>query len=154
MRFYLFWAASLGVILAGANCWAQEPASPELPSVPAVNAPADGSSLSGSTEQVRSSLSSEQQSAASKALCSALAGDYRNAATTGVSALTDPKVLLAAATDYSSIMHVSVSSATTLLKEYAVEHGHDILTSCAVSNATRGVTSKLPNLGGGNSQTP
>lgn len=153
MSWNLQWAASLALILVAIPCWAQEPASPELPGSPAVNAPAAGALPEG-TEQAPASLTSEQQSAASKALCSALAGHYKNAASAGVSALTDPKVLLSAATNYSSIMHVSVSSATTLLKGYALEHAHDILTSCAVGNATRGVTSTLPNAGGVNSRVP
>lgn len=57
-------------------------------------------------QQVASPMTGEQQSAAKKAFCSALAGRYKNAASTGVSALTDPKVLLTAATNYSSAMHV------------------------------------------------
>jgi hypothetical protein len=55
-----------------------------------------------------SSLTGDQQSAATKALCSAIASNYKDAAKAGVSALTDPKVLLTAATSYSSVMHVSV----------------------------------------------
>ena len=95
-------------------------------------------------QEAASSMTGEQQSAAKKAFCSALAGQYKNAATTGVSALTDPKVLLTAATNYSSAMHVPVSGAASLLKEFAQEHGNDILSSCAVSNATGAASSVLP----------
>jgi hypothetical protein len=95
-------------------------------------------------QQAASSMTGEQQSAAKKAFCSALAGQYKNAATTGASALADPKVLLTAATDYSSAMHVPVSGATSPLKEFAQQHASDILSSCAVSNATGAASSALP----------
>ena len=94
-------------------------------------------------QEAASSMTGEQQSA-KKAFCSALAGQYKNAATTGVSALTDPKVLLTAATNYSSAMHVPVSGAASLLKEFAQQHGNDILSSCAVSNAAGAASSALP----------
>jgi hypothetical protein len=105
-------------------------------------------------QQAVSSMTREQQSAATKALCSAIAGNYKEAAATGVSALTDPKVLLTAATSYSSVMHVSVSSATSLLKGFAVQHASDIFTSCAASNVTSGVTSELPSAAGATSGIP
>jgi hypothetical protein len=101
-----------------------------------------------------SSLTGDQQSAATKALCSAIASNYKDAAKAGVSALTDPKVLLTAATSYSSVMHVSVSSATSLLKEVAQQHASDILSSCAATNVTRGVSSALPSAGGVTSGVP
>jgi hypothetical protein len=101
-----------------------------------------------------SSLTGDQQSAATKALCSAIASNYKDAAKAGVSALTDPKVLLTAATSYSSVMHVSVSSATSLLKEFAQQHTSDILSSCAATNVTRGVSSALPSAGGVTSGVP
>jgi hypothetical protein len=40
-------------------------------------------------QEAASSMTGEQQSAAKKAFCSALAGQYKNAATTGVSDLWD-----------------------------------------------------------------
>jgi hypothetical protein len=95
-------------------------------------------------QQAASSMTGEQQSAAKTAFCSARAGQYKSAATNGASALTDPKVLLSAATNYSSAMHVPVSSATSLLKEFAQQHASDILSSCAVSNATGAASSALP----------
>ena len=95
-------------------------------------------------QQAASSMTGEQQSAAKKAFCGALAGQYKSAANTGVSALMDPKVLLTAATNYSSAMHVPVSSATSLLKEFAQQHASDILSSCAVSNTTGAASSALP----------
>lgn len=114
----------------------------------APSAPAEGA------QQGASSLTGDQQSAATKAFCSAIAGNYKNAASAGASALTDPKVLLTAATNYSSVMHVSVSSATSLLKGFATQHASDILTSCAASNVTNGVTSALPGVGGVPSGVP
>ena len=51
-------------------------------------------------QQAASSMTGERQSAAKTAFCSALAGQYKSAATNGVSALTDPKVLLTAATNF------------------------------------------------------
>jgi hypothetical protein len=101
-----------------------------------------------------SSLTGDQQSAATKPLCGALASNYKEAAKAGVSYLTDPKVLLTAATSYSSVMHVSVSSATSLLKGFATQHASDILTSCAASNVTRGVSPALPSASGVTSGVP
>jgi hypothetical protein len=101
-----------------------------------------------------SSLTGDQRSAATKALCSAISSNYKDAAKAGVSALTDPKVLLTAATSYSSVMHVSMSSATSLLKGFASQHASDILTSCAATNVTRGVSSALPSVGGVTSGVP
>ena len=103
-------------------------------------------------QQSASSITVEQQSAAKKAFCSALAGQYKSAASEGASALTNPKVLLSAATNYSSVMHVPVSSASSLLKEFAQQHASDILSSCAVSNATGAASSMLP--GGVSSGVP
>jgi hypothetical protein len=130
----------LGLVLASGQVNAQNQPS---------SSPAEGSSSEGSpspegAQQAASSMTEEQQSAAKKAFCGARAGQYKNAASAGVSALTDPKVLLTAATNYSSAMHVPVSSATSLLKEFAKEHASDILSSCAADNATRGVSSALP----------
>lgn len=95
-------------------------------------------------QQAASSMNGEQQSAAKRAFCGALAGQYKSAATNGISALIDPKVLLTAATNYSSAMHVPVSGATSLLKEFAQQHASDILSSCAVSNGTGAASSVLP----------
>jgi hypothetical protein len=105
-------------------------------------------------DQGASSLTGDQQSAATKALCGAIAGNYKEATAAGVSGLTDPKVLLTAATSYSSVMHVSVASATSLLKGFAIQHASQIFTSCAARNAMSGVTSSLPAAGGITSGVP
>jgi hypothetical protein len=111
-------------------------------------------SLPEGAQQAVSSMTGAQQSAATKSFCSAISGNYKEAASTGVSALTDPKVLLTAATNYSSVMHVSVSSATSLLKGFATQHASEILTSCAATNATSGVSAALPSVGGVTSGVP
>jgi hypothetical protein len=161
MRLTLNYAATvlltLTVLLVGVRVDAQDQAgpSPEQPSVTnAQAAPGEGSSMSEGTQQAPSSLNGDQQSAATKALCSALSGQYKDAATAGVSALTNPQVLLAAATNYSSVMHVSVSSATTLLKGYATQHATEILSSCAFGNATQGASAAVPNVSGVTSGVP
>jgi hypothetical protein len=144
MRLTTKYAVNAFVVLAlvsattAVNAQEQGAPSPEQP--PGVNAP----TLSEGAQQTASSLTADQQSAASRAFCSAIAGNYKDAATAGASALTDPKVLLAAATSYSSAMHISVSSATSLLKGFAIQHAQDVLTSCTASNVTNGVTSALP----------
>jgi hypothetical protein len=106
--------------------------------------PALGQGMTGAATQMASSLTGQQQSAATKALCSALAGNYKDAASAGASGLANPKVLATAATSYAGSMHVSVGSATTLLKGFATQHASDILTSCAAGNAARGLTSGMP----------
>jgi hypothetical protein len=147
MRLTFKYAANALVILALISVTgrvnAQDQGAPSTEHPSAANPPEAASSLSG-----------EQQSAATKALCSAIAGNYKNAAAAGASGLTDPQVLLTAATNYSSVMHVSVSSATSLLKGFAIQHASDILTSCAASSATSGMTSALPGAGGVSSGVP
>ena len=54
-------------------------------------------------------MTGKQQSAAKRAFCSALAGQYKNAATAGVSALTHPKVLLTAARTIENIVLIPAS---------------------------------------------
>jgi hypothetical protein len=158
----------MGLVLGTRLANAQNQGAPTLEQPPPVNlaqAPSplgeglpssipQAPSLSGAAQQAVSSMTGDQQSAATKALCSALSGNYKDAATAGVSGLTDPKVLLTAATSYSSVMHISVSSATSLLKGFAIQHSSDILTSCAASNATSGVTSALPGASGVTSGVP
>ena len=95
-------------------------------------------------QQAASSMTEEQQSVAKKAFCSALAGQYNDAASAGASALASPKVFLTAAKNYSSAMHVPVSNARILLKEFATKHASDILSSCAVSNPAGAASSALP----------
>jgi hypothetical protein len=79
-----------------------------------------------------------------RSFCSALAGQYKDAGTTGVSALTHPKLLPYAATNHSSAMHVPVGTTTSLLKLFAQQHASDILSFCAVSNTTGAASSVLP----------
>jgi hypothetical protein len=140
MRLTLKYAANalviLGLVSTG-RVIAQEEGAPSAEQAPAA-----------------STLTADQQSAATKAFCNAIAGNYKDAAAAGASALTDPKVLLTAATSYSSVMHVSVSSATSLLRGFAIQHASDIFTSCAASNVTSGVTSALPSAGGVTSGVP
>jgi hypothetical protein len=126
---------------------------PEAQDAPAEATSARASSLSESAQQAPSSLTSDQQSTAKKVLCNALAGHYKNAASAGVSGLTDPQVLLTGATNYSSAMHVPFSSATELLKGFATQHASEILTSCAVTTATQGVPSTIPSIGSVNSRS-
>jgi len=157
MHLTLKYAASMLVILALISVTgrvnAQDQGAPSAEQSSAANPPEAPSPTEGA-QQAPSSLTGEQQSAATKALCNAVAGNYKDAATAGASALTDPKVLLTAATNYSSVMHVSVSSATSLLKGFATQHASEILTSCATSNVTSGVTSALPSVGGVTSGVP
>jgi hypothetical protein len=142
MRLILNYAA--GVLLALVLVSGQLNAQDQRSSSPEEGASSEESPVPEGSQQGASSMTEEQQSAAKKSFCSALAGQHKDAATTGVSALTDPKVLLNAATNYSSAMHVPVSSATSLLKGFAQQHASDILSSCAVSNATGAASSVLP----------
>jgi hypothetical protein len=142
------------LLLASGRVNAQDQRAPSTEQPSATNPAEVPSAPAEGAEQAASSMTGEQRSVATKALCSAIAGNYKDAATAGASALTDPKVLLTAATNYSSVMHVSVSSATSLLKGFAIQHASDILTSCAASNVTNGVTSALPGVGGITSGTP
>jgi hypothetical protein len=94
------------------------------------------------------SLSSDQQSAAKSALCSAIASKFPNPAAAGPSALTDPSVLTAAAPSFASSTKLPLPSATDMLKTYAMQHATDILGSCAASNAASGLTSQIPGASG------
>jgi hypothetical protein len=91
-------------------------------------------------------LTGDQQSAANSALCSALGSKFPNPTSAGASALSDPTVLSTAASSFAGSTHLSLSSATDLLKGYVAQHASDILASCA-SNATGGLTSKIPGSG-------
>jgi hypothetical protein len=104
-------------------------------------------SLTQGAQQMAGQLTGAQQSAANKAICSAIAGNYQNAASAGATALTDPKVLTSAATSFASGTNMSVASATGMLKTYMSQNGTSILTSCATGNAASGLTSQLPNAG-------
>jgi len=113
---------------------------------PALAQDSAGSMVQGA-QQMAGQLTGAQQSAANKAICSAIAGNYQDATSAGASALTDPKVLASAATSFAGSMNLSVASATDMLKNYMSQNGSSILTSCATSNAASGLTSHLPSAG-------
>lgn len=99
-------------------------------------------------QDLPTSLTSDQQSAAKSALCSAIASKFPNPATAGPSALTDPSVLTAAAPSFAGSTKLPLPSATDMLKTYAMQHATDILGSCAASNAASGLTSQIPGASG------
>ena len=92
-------------------------------------------------------LTGGQQSAANSALCSAIGSHFPNPAAAGPSALSDPAVMSTAASSFAGSTSLPLSSATDMLKGYVAQHATDILASCAVSNATGGLGSKLPGTG-------
>jgi hypothetical protein len=95
-------------------------------------------------QQASSMLTSQQQASANSALCSALGSQVSNPSAASPSLLSSPKVISAAAPLFASRVHLPLPGATTLLEKYVSQHATDILTSCAVSNATGGMTSKIP----------
>ena len=105
-----------------------------------------GLSIPGVPQQA-AALTGDQQSAATKALCSAVGSHFPNPASAGPSALTNPAVMSTAASSFAGSTHLPLPGATELLKGYVAQHGSDILASCATSNATSGLTSKLPGAG-------
>jgi hypothetical protein len=105
-----------------------------------------GLSIPGVPQQA-AALTGDQQSAATNALCSAVGSHFPNPASAGPSALSDPAVMSTAASSFAGSTHLPLPSATELLKGYVAQHGTDILASCATSNATSGLTSKLPAAG-------
>jgi hypothetical protein len=99
-------------------------------------------------QQAAPSLSGDQQSAAKSALCSAIASRFPNPAAAGPSALSDPGVLSTAASLFAGSARLPLPSATDMIKAYAMQHATDILGSCAVANATSGVTPQVPGASG------
>jgi hypothetical protein len=97
--------------------------------------------------QQAAALTGDQQSAATKALCSAVGSHFPNPATVGPSALSDPAVMSTAASSFAGGAHLPLPSATMLLKGYVAQHATDILASCATSDAVSSLTSKLPGAG-------
>lgn len=89
-------------------------------------------------------LTGEQQTAANSALCSAIGNQVPNPAAASPSLLSSPSIISAAATMFASSVHLPLPSATSLLQGYVSQHGSDILASCATSNVTSGLTSKVP----------
>jgi hypothetical protein len=106
-----------------------------------------GISMPEVPQQASATLTGDQQSAANSALCSAVGSHFPNAASVGPSALSDPAVISTAASSFAGSTHLPLPGATDLLKGYVTQHATDILASCAASNATGGLTSKLPGAG-------
>jgi hypothetical protein len=100
--------------------------------------------LPGGGHGVTSALTGDQQSLANKALCSALASQTSNPASANPSLLSSPSVMSIAASSFATSTKLPLSSATDLLKGYVAQHATDILASCAVSNATGGLSNKVP----------
>jgi hypothetical protein len=92
-------------------------------------------------------LTGGQQSLANKALCSALGSHVPDPASASPSALSSPVVMSTAASSFAGSTHLPLPSATGLLKGYVAQHATDILASCAISNATSGLTNKIPGTG-------
>ncbi len=105
-----------------------------------------GLSIPGVSQQA-AALTGDQKSAATNALCSAVGSHFPNPASAGPSALSDPAVMSTAASSFAGSTHLPLASATELLKGYVAQHATDILASCATSNATGSLTSKLPGAG-------
>jgi hypothetical protein len=98
-------------------------------------------------QQAAQTLTGGQQTAANSALCSAIGSHFPNPASAGPSALSDPGVMSTAASSFAGSTKLPLSSATDLLKGYVSQHATAILASCATSNVTSGLTSKLPGAG-------
>jgi hypothetical protein len=92
-------------------------------------------------------LTGGQQSLANKALCSALGSHVPDPASANPSALSSPVVMTTAASSFAGSAHLPLPSATGLLKGYVAQHATDILASCAINNATSGLTGKIPGAG-------
>ena len=104
-----------------------------------------GSSMQGGAQQMTGQqLTSTQQSAANKAICSAIAGNYKESASESATALADPKVLSTAASTFASSMNLSIASATDMLKNYMSQNATSILASCATGGTMSGFTTHLP----------
>jgi hypothetical protein len=103
-----------------------------------------GASMPQAAQQAAGALTGAQQSAANSALCSALGSQVPNPAAAAPSDLSSPAVMSAAASTFAGSTNLPLPSATSMLQGYVAQHATDILASCAVSNATGGVTSKIP----------
>ncbi len=103
-----------------------------------------GSSMAQSAQQAAAALTGDQQSAANQALCSAIGSQVPNPAAASPSLLSSPAVISAAATQFAGSTNLPLQSATSMLQGYVAQHATDILASCAVSNATGGITPKIP----------
>jgi len=94
-------------------------------------------------QETTTPLSGAQQSAAKTALCSAIASKFPNPSTPGPSALSNPDVLSMAASSFAGSTHLPLSSATDMIKAYAMQHAADILGSCGAGPAS-GVIPQIP----------
>ena len=103
--------------------------------------------LPNGASQVPSSLTGDQQSLANKALCSALSSQTPNLASASPSMLSNPTVMTAAASSFAGSTKLPLPSATSLLQGYVAQHATGIIASCAVSNATSGLTGQVPGSG-------
>jgi hypothetical protein len=103
-----------------------------------------GSSAAQTAQQAPATLTGDQQSAANKALCSAIGSQVPNPAAAAPSDLSSSAVISAAASTFAGSTNLPLPSATSMLQGYVAQHATDILASCAVNNATSGVTSKIP----------
>jgi len=111
---------------------------------PAGSRAQDTGSSMGQSAQAATALTGDQQSAANSALCSALGNQVPNPAAASPSLLSSPSVISAAASTFAGSTQLPLPSATSMLQGYVAQHATDILASCAVSNATGGVTSRIP----------
>jgi len=98
-------------------------------------------------QEAAATLTSDQESAAKSALCSAVASKFPNPAAAGPSALSDPGVIATAASSFAGSTNLPLPSATDMIKTYAMQHATDIMGSCALGSATSGVTSQVPGAG-------
>jgi hypothetical protein len=103
-----------------------------------------GSSMAPTAQQAAGALTGDQQSAANKALCSAIGSQVPNPAAAAPSDLSSSAVISAAASMFAGSTNLPLPSATSMLQGYVAQHATGILASCAVSNATSGVSSKIP----------
>ncbi|HUA36193.1 MAG TPA: hypothetical protein VMA09_21475 [Candidatus Binataceae bacterium] len=97
-----------------------------------------------SMTQSAQALTGDQQSAANRALCAAVGSQVPNPASASPSLLSSPSVISTAASTFAGSANLPLPSATSMLQTYVAQHATDILASCAVSNATGGITSKIP----------
>ena len=103
-----------------------------------------GAAVPQAAQQAAGALTGDQQSAANSALCSAIGSQVPNPAAAAPSDLSSPAVMSAAASTFAGSTNLPLPSATSMLQGYVAQHATDILASCAVNNATSGVTSKIP----------
>jgi len=111
---------------------------------PELRAQGLSSLMPNAAQQAPAALTGGQQSLANQALCAALGSQVPNPASADPSALSSPGVMSAAAASFAGSTQLPLPSATELLKGYVAQHATNILASCAVSNATSGLTSQLP----------